>query len=437
MRRFAASLPAFALLVVAAPGLADIAPEPQFGESLAPRRPTEVAMREETVRTRLERDRATVRAEFVLENTGPATTLEVGFPDVAYPADHAADGPPVGLSGVMLQAFRVRVDGAPVPITYRHVPIGESRESLDSSRERIAALREQIRAERDPGRAAALGGELAEEEKRISGGPGAEKEWAFRGWLVWTMSLREAERRVVAVSYWVSYEGHKESGPLNERRFRYVLRTGAGWKGPIGRARILVSFDEGVSLRHVRRAEPPPTSREESGLAWDFRDLEPDRDIELVVAEHADLAEAGAVYLADAEAAEAQGRAGEAQSSRALAARCLEQAGLFAECLATCRTIVAKEREARVRGGAARDIRDEAYAALDITPLFKEPYEPWECAIARCLRKLGRPEEAREAATVALGEIEQVLAGAPVRLDREALERRRSELRAFLAESAR
>ncbi|MCI0341909.1 MAG: DUF4424 domain-containing protein [Planctomycetales bacterium] len=436
MRRLAAVLPALALLAASSDGRADLAPEPQFGESLSPRKPTEVAMREETVRIRLERDRATVRAEFVLENTGPATTLEVGFPDVVYPAEHAADGPPVGLSGVMLQAFRVRVDGAPAPVTYRHVPVGESREAHDSARQRIASLRERIRAERDPERAADLRGELAGEEKRISG-PGAEKDWAFRGWLVWTMTFREAERRAVAVSYWVSYEGWKEAGPLNERRFRYILRTGAGWKGAIGRAQVLVSFDEGVSLRQVRRAEPPPGTRGESGLGWDLRDFEPDRDIELLVAEHADLAEAAAVYLAEAEAAEAEGRRGEAQSHRAMAARCQEDAGLFAECLATCRKIVAKEREARARGGTERDALDVAYAAVDITPFFKAAYEPWECAIARCLRKLGRVAEAREAAAAALEAIEGVLGRETPRHDRDALEKRREELRASLGASAR
>ena len=88
MRHIAPSFLVAVLLPAFGPApflLADVTPEPEFGESLSPRTPTDVAMVEEAVHVLLGREFAEVTATFTLKNTGKAVTLKVGFPDVAVP----------------------------------------------------------------------------------------------------------------------------------------------------------------------------------------------------------------------------------------------------------------------------------------------------------------------------------------------------------------
>ncbi|MCU0723787.1 MAG: hypothetical protein MUC63_09275 [Planctomycetes bacterium] len=117
---------AAALLALTLPKtvLPDAAPSPQYAQSLAPRKPTKVEMAGETVKIRLLKDRGIVSASFVLRNTGPEESLEVGFPDVSFLELRLVldtDQDP----RVMLQDFRVSVDGEPQAFVYHGTVEGE------------------------------------------------------------------------------------------------------------------------------------------------------------------------------------------------------------------------------------------------------------------------------------------------------------------------
>ena len=79
----------------------------------------------------------------------------------------------------------------------------------------------------------------------------------------------------------------------------YILRTGRGWDGPIGRCRIEVEFEDGLSLDNVliglpraisglppggkrvpeeKRVTANPKTTKES-IVWELRNFEPDRDV--------------------------------------------------------------------------------------------------------------------------------------------------------------
>ena len=74
------------ILAAAGPAMADIAPDPEYGQSLAPRKPCNVELVEEHVRVTMKKDSADVSAVFLLRNTGPQTSFEVGFPDTVTPS---------------------------------------------------------------------------------------------------------------------------------------------------------------------------------------------------------------------------------------------------------------------------------------------------------------------------------------------------------------
>jgi hypothetical protein len=61
----------------------------------------------------------------------------------------------------------------------------------------------------------------------------------------------------------------------NLHAFQYVLQTGAGWKGTIGRANIVVHFPYFVSDQNVLSGTTPGYQTLYDEIYWSFQDLEP------------------------------------------------------------------------------------------------------------------------------------------------------------------
>jgi hypothetical protein len=243
---------------------ADIAPDPlSGGESFgSPSGSATVAMAEETVRLTIGRSECRTKAVFLMKNlTDQPVAMRVGFP-----VFHTTD----------LLDFRASVGGKPVEVT------------------------------------------------------GHPKTRRGRSWKLWKMTFPASTTTRVEVSYRHKLKSHyswgvgamyedlgrhvreaaipEELAPLQGRFVKndvyYILRTGRNWAGPIGRCRIEVGFEEGLTLENVVLGLPGPISglppkkqcvpEEEritaepkttkDSIVWELRDFESDRNIALQVA---------------------------------------------------------------------------------------------------------------------------------------------------------
>ncbi len=187
------------LLAASQAARADIAPEPLItgGTSAAPKlaagQACPVTMVAEEVDLYPSAAKNVVTARFVLKNTGDTDAeLEVGFPSYFK---------------MPLQDFKAEVDGQP----------------------------------------------QAAEVKNIDGGG---KKSVFTYWMCWPMKLAKGQERKVTVRYSVETEHvyaklHIKNLPAElkdkvwQRSSGYVLRTGAGWAGNIGKAVIRIHYGDG------------------------------------------------------------------------------------------------------------------------------------------------------------------------------------------------
>ncbi len=420
-RLFVLSLALVALAVGGGIARADVAPDPEYGQTLSPGERTSVAMTGETVTVTLEKKGARVHAVFFLKNTGASEALEVGFPDVARASSHGSDEPPGGLFGYKLRGFEATVDGSPVKHTYKWVKNRQSPRERAAIEARLRALEAKRKKTRDAKARRRLERDMRFEKERLD-------DWAWYGWLVWDMRFAAGEEKRVEVSYTVPYRPPYRATHLREAHFEYVLQTGALWKGPIGRAVIEVRFGEGMERKNVAAVAPAGYTDGEAGISWDLRDIEPEEDVRIRLNRYADYETASREYLARYEEALREGKRGTAVVHLAWAAESQEKGGLWEACLASCRKIVALEKEAREKGGGG------AYAIA----WWKGPYVPWECKIAECLRQLGKRKEAREAAAEALTACRDLLENPPSALryglNKDILAKRIEDLEAFLAE---
>ena len=215
--------------------LPDVAPNPvpRAGETIAPRKATAVEMSAETVRIWLQEDTARIEASFVLRNTGAEKEdLEVGFPTAAQPRNfrwNSKEGMQVtewGPSSIM--NFTATVDAQAVKPAPKTSP---------------------------------------------------EKN-AYQGWMCWLMSFDGNQKRDVKVSYTVNTRDDNYSEPscLLNRQVTYILKTGAGWKGNIGEATIILDLG-GMTAENIIRTAPDPTAKETSTWTWTMKDFEPNADI--------------------------------------------------------------------------------------------------------------------------------------------------------------
>jgi len=106
-------------------------------------------------------------------------------------------------------------------------------------------------------------------------GPKGETYGDYEIWWVKRVHFRKGQTRIVVNRYRGGF-GHDTSGVC---WFTYVLRTGASWKGTIGYARIVC--DISGMKGHTIWADPHPHKRVGQRLIWEFRNFEPQTDIEI------------------------------------------------------------------------------------------------------------------------------------------------------------
>jgi len=170
----------------------DAAVENVGGTIRAMKEHSAIAMVAEYVHARLGADSVRVECVFYLTNTGPATQVSVGFPEMAH-------GDVLGPS--RFADFRSWVDGEEVQVT----PID---------------------------------------------GPADDPIFPQMTWWVKEMAFAAGATRVVRDRY-VAPPGNVVDGSM---LFEYILHTGASWAGSIGVADIVVDLDTGAEVVRVEPA---------------------------------------------------------------------------------------------------------------------------------------------------------------------------------------
>lgn len=353
-----------AILFAATP---DIAPNPvpRSGETLAPRKTTAVEMSAEAVKITLLEDKARIEASFTMRNTSTEKEeLEVGFPTAIRPEQYtwnSKEGMNVTKWGpASLKEFTAKVDGADVKASPR-TGLGKS---------------------------------------------------AYDGWLCWSMAFDGGQTRTVEVRYLAETrdDNYSEPSALLNRQVTYILKTGAGWKGNIGEAVIILAMD-GLTADNIVSVAPDATEKTSSAWTWKLKDFEPTADVLVKYRVYASAKEAVEKLSAKLKA---NGSDIEALVDYADNLLATEQPLLAAEAFAKLHELEAKTGSHA--GRARTEYRPPAYRA------------------AKCYHDAGKKDLAREWAKKAQVRLEDVLANTHEMMVRKVLRTSKEALQGCIAE---
>jgi hypothetical protein len=206
----------------------------------------QVEMLKEDLVIRLYRDRALVTVDYTLHNSGGAVDVKAGFPslgvwiqDPTEPTEHHE-----------IEKYAISSNGMPVAFM---------REKGDASPYR-AFYTKDLRAGLDPG---------------VEDG---HLPYMFLEWLVSTVHFGSGESKRVRISYESLYaysdQGYSDDDDFYDDTFRYLLSTGAAWKGPIHEGHVSI---QAVTVDPEKLIILPKGrfQRAKNEFAWDFHDLKP------------------------------------------------------------------------------------------------------------------------------------------------------------------
>lgn len=198
----------------------------------------QVEMLQENLVIRLFRDRALVTVEYVLRNSGEAVDVKAGFPCLAI----------LGEDSPAVEDYRLTVDGLDTPYKLETGDARPYQAMIDEEFLRSPAVMS------------------SEGPCRLS-------------WLTSTVAFLAGQTRYLRISYESPYQ-YSYGGPSGidshheDSYFRYLLSTGAAWKGPIRNGKVTLK-GETVSLQSLRIRPERRFRPTAEGLVWVFTDLEP------------------------------------------------------------------------------------------------------------------------------------------------------------------
>jgi hypothetical protein len=202
----------------------------------------EVELLNEDLHIDLYKDHATVVVEYTFQNTGNDVLVKAGFPDIIYNGENEIDD------------YRIVVDGS--QMSYKHIKGGEFK---------YIPLPNNLTMRNED--------EKGDGKIRIS-------------WLVSAVQFKKGEKKKVRISYTSHYQmstgGWSDDTDYDSETFRYLLSTGAAWKGPIKSGLITitaVSIDPNTF--HIKPAGK--FERKNNTFTWQFENLKPSRADDIVI----------------------------------------------------------------------------------------------------------------------------------------------------------
>ena len=210
------------------------------GITVFPISDTEVEMEEEIIDIVVRDGCSYVTCQFFFHNTGDGTNLLVGFPTQypgGYESQEELDEEMEGeyfdeMYVTQLNWFRTFVDGERVHVTVKKglEPEGNNADDL-----------------------------------------------YFPQWYTWRMHFAADERIKVVNKYWME---NSFGGECTEW-ISYILRSGATWKGPIGKITVRMQLED-YNLSATSFPGMQPTYIEENGnIVWEAENIEPEEDVDV------------------------------------------------------------------------------------------------------------------------------------------------------------
>jgi hypothetical protein len=114
-------------------------------------------------------------------------------------------------------------------------------------------------------------------EKRKATFDGEESDWAL-----WHLDFRRGQPLDLEVRYNISVGGSTKHAD-RDLKLTYILQTGKFWDGTIGRAEAYLTADRPLKAEDIRPNTTPGYSYKDGALAWEWRDLEPDFDLQVAM----------------------------------------------------------------------------------------------------------------------------------------------------------
>jgi len=220
-------------LIISVPLFADVIPEPVVAKGIVPSHPVNIQMVSEVVKVNLTLDSSLVECTFHMHNWGKQTNLEVGFPLMNFylwENDY--------LSPVNKDRFEVMVKGKNVGKVNVYIPDELKKTLANAELNRYDILRAYSNTNKP--------------------------------WFLWHMHFGKKEDLTIVVRYRLPNGATKIS-----RFFNYLLSTGAGWKGNIKDAKVIVSLNEVADVQMLDIKPKQFYKHERKEIVWHFKNLKP------------------------------------------------------------------------------------------------------------------------------------------------------------------
>jgi hypothetical protein len=222
----------------------DIAPRPIQAKGLISLDPVNVRLVRERVVVDLYKDSSVVECMFVLKNEGKAHILNIGFPEMNF--------------------YHSRPVPGKVPENFF---VFENDESVG----RIELYRPDMQE------SFSITAKTADNSSpEFSFSPSASPD--AKPWLLWDSQFEENETKIVTVRYSLPFGVERQRC----RYFNYLLSTGAGWKGNIEHAEIVVNLKD-IDYDLVLKTTPAGFTADRNKLIWIMTDFEPTTDHDIKI----------------------------------------------------------------------------------------------------------------------------------------------------------
>lgn len=206
---------------------ADIQPNPIKAKGIVSRVNTSIRMDSELVVVDLYKDSAIVECHFYMKNDSNDQKLTIGFPEMNFHYFRSNDG-------AEIDNFSVYENGEKIELISLHKP------ETSSTNEQVP-----------------FSGII---NQKIEDQP----------WFIWNSSFDKDELKTIVVRYSLPYGAMKNGS----RYFTYLLNTGSGWKGNIGKADIVVNLKD-IQPDLILKTLPENYKITGNQISWSFSDFEP------------------------------------------------------------------------------------------------------------------------------------------------------------------
>ncbi|RYZ98280.1 MAG: hypothetical protein EOP47_19700 [Sphingobacteriaceae bacterium] len=227
---------------------ADIAPNPIIIKGIVPARPVNIQMVSEVVTADVGKDSSFVTCVFNMRNFGNAQDIDIGFPIMNfYLFEPPVSKPSRQLSSDFFEQnylnqsnknqFEVFVSGVAIKKIGINVPKQLEAVLSAAGNDRYKLLQDY--------------------------------ENQNKPWYLWRVHFDKQQSLQIVVKYRLPSGSHR-----TYNFFNYLLSTGAGWKGKIESAKVIVNF-RNIPKDQIISISPGGYKQYPTQLVWHFKDIEP------------------------------------------------------------------------------------------------------------------------------------------------------------------